>query len=162
MIHHDTALKLQAYVDGELPPRETAAMRHLLESDAQARSLVDALRAAKSALAGNEPEFRLADSREFYWSGIRRRIEAEERQTAARQTRESEATGWSRFLAPAGILAGLALFIALALNNRDDASRMLALEEGHEIETPLEETTSFSFRSESAAMTVVWVDSHRQ
>jgi hypothetical protein len=81
---------------------------------------------------------------------------------SADETEEAEAPWWARFLAPAGVLATLAVFIALSLRGPDDASKLWALEDGHDIETPLEETSSFSFRSESAAMTVVWVDSHRE
>jgi hypothetical protein len=69
---------------------------------------------------------------------------------------------WFRFLAPAGALAALAVFVGIALRTPEKLSTVVAWDDSHEIETPLEETSSFSFRSEAAAMTVVWVDSHRE
>ena len=68
----------------------------------------------------------------------------------------------ARALVLPDVLIALAVFIALALQKPDASSGVWALEDAHEIETPLEETSSFSFRSEAAAMTVVWVDSHRE
>jgi hypothetical protein len=65
-------------------------------------------------------------------------------------------------LAPAGVLAALVVFVAVVLRSPEGGGTLLALDDSHEIETPLEETSSFSFRSEAAAMTVVWVDSHRE
>jgi hypothetical protein len=60
------------------------------------------------------------------------------------------------------VLAALAIFVVVALRSPEGGRSFLALDDSHEIETPLEETSSFSFRSEAAAMTVVWVDSHRE
>jgi anti-sigma factor RsiW len=162
MINHETELKLQAYLDGEISSGEANVMRELLQRETEARSLFEELKATNTLLAGNELEFKLTDTREFYWSKIRRQIESEEQRASAAETREPVSAWWVRFLAPAAVLIALAVFIAFALQKPDASSGLWAVDDGHEIETPLEETSSFSFRSEAAAMTVVWVDSHRE
>ena len=162
MINHETELKLQAYLDGELSPGEAKVISDLLESDGGAQGLYQELRTAKSLLAGNELERKTPESREFYWSKIQRQIERAESTQADGLAEPATPRWWTRFLAPAGALAALAVFVAVALRNPESGGSFLGLDDSHEIETPLEETSSFSFRSEAAAMTVVWVDSHRE
>ena len=162
MINHETEIKLQAYLDGELSAGEAKAIGDLLRSDAGAQELYQELRIAKSLLVGSELERRLPESREFYWSKIQRQIEREESTQADGLAVPTASRWWTRFLAPAGVLAALAVFVAVALRSPERGRSFLALDDSHEIETPLEETSSFSFRSEAAAMTVVWVDSHRE
>ena len=162
MINHETELKLQAYLDGELSPGEAKTVADLLRRDAGAQALYQELRIAKSLLAENELDRKLPESREFYWSKIRRQIEREESTLADGLTEPAAFRWWTRFLAPAGVLAGLAILVAVTLRSPEGGGTFLALDDSHEIETPLEETSSFSFRSEAAAMTVVWVDSHRE
>jgi hypothetical protein len=65
-------------------------------------------------------------------------------------------------LAPAGALAALVVLVVVAVKNSERSELHVALDDSHEIETPLAETSSFSFQSEAAALTVVWVDSHRE
>jgi len=161
MINHQTQLKVQAYLDGELSAGEARAVEELMRSDADAQALHQELRIARSFLAGNELERKLPESPEFYWSKIRRQIERAE-STPDGLSEPTAPPWWSRFLAPAGVLGALAVFVALVLRSPQDGGTFLALDDSHEIETPLEETSSFSFRSEAAAMTVVWVDSHRE
>ena len=162
MINHETELKLQAFLDGELSPGEAKAIADLLESDAGAQGLYQELKVARSLLAGNELERKLPESREFYWSKIQRQIDRVESTQAVGPEESTTPAWWTRFLAPAGVLAALAVFVAVLLLSPEGGGTFLSLDDSHEIETPLEETSSFSFRSEEAAMTVVWVDSHRE
>ncbi len=133
MINHETELKLQAYLDGELSSSEAMAVGELAARD-----------------------------QEVYWSKIRRQIEREEQAQNAEQGKTAASPWWIRFWVPAGVVGALVVFVALALRNPQASGPALAMDDSHEIETPLEETSSFSFRSEAAAMTVVWVDSHRE
>jgi anti-sigma factor RsiW len=159
MMHQDTALKLQAYLDGELPSGEARRAAELVEKDPEARALFEELRGAKILLAGNQPELQVPESREFYWSKIAREIG---RQDSVPTVAPAGAQRWwLRLLAPAGAVAALVLGVTLALNpSFGPKSGWATLAEGQEIDTPLEETSSISFRSEAAGMTVVWVDSH--
>src|SRR6266536_3491712 len=75
MINHETELRLQAYLDGELSEAEAKGIADLLRCDAGAQTLYQELRIAKSLLAGNELERKLPEPPEFYWSKIQRHIE---------------------------------------------------------------------------------------
>jgi len=59
-------LKLQSWVDGELPEAEAARMAEWVRTDKEAAALVDELRMTSQYLAGNEPQVALTESREFY------------------------------------------------------------------------------------------------
>ena len=157
-MHQDTALKLQAYLDGELPPGEARRAAELLEKNPEAKALFEELQGAKSLLAGNELELHVPDSREFYWSKIAREIE---RQDASPAPNPADARSWwLQLIAPAGAVVALVLGVTLALRpGSGPRSDRVTLAEAHEIDTPLEETSSMTFRSDAAAMTVVWVDS---
>ncbi len=148
----DSGIKLQAYLDGELTGREARELAAWIETDADARGLLAELQQAKNLLHGNEPEFRLPESREFYWSKIERDITRLESATTV-----SRSPGWMQFvrrhlsaLTGTSVAAALVLFVAFQMNW---VSRDLF----EEIENPLEDTGSFSFRSESQKMTLVWV-----
>jgi anti-sigma factor RsiW len=160
MINHETELKLQACLDGELSSAEAHKISRFLDSDASARALYEELKATRALLNGNELELKLPVSREFYWSVIRREIERAEQAQPESPPETVSSSWWVRFLAPASVLAALAVFVAVSLRSPETSPPLLAFD-GHEIETPLEETSSFSFGSETAGMTVVWVDSHR-
>ena len=72
-------LKLQAYLDGELPDSEVRAVADWIAKDAEAAGLLAELKNTRGALAGFEAEIKLPESREFYWSKIAREIERAER-----------------------------------------------------------------------------------
>ena len=113
-MNHETELKLQAYLDGELSESEAAAIREMLARDPQARSVTDALEATRTILLANEPELKVPETREFYWSKIRRQIELGEEQGAVANAGQAAPAWWLRFLAPAGLLAVLIVLIALS------------------------------------------------
>ena len=148
----DFGIKLQAYLDGELTGRDAQAVASLNESDAEARALFAELQQTRSALKGNEPEFRLPESREFFWSKIEREIEQLEAAPAGSLT-----PAWVVFLrrhlaAVTGtcVAACLMLFMAFQMN-------WVSPDLFEEIENPLEDAGAFSFRSESQQMTLVWI-----
>lgn len=151
-----TSLKLQAHLDGELPPDEAREVVALLQRDAEARALFDELKSTRRLLAAHEPEIQLPESREFYWSKIRRELERVEREPNARPRRAWGLLQWIRLALPAGVvLVFAAVMLHRSAFSPGPGSPLFAV--GDEIETPLEELNSFTFRSESARMTVVWV-----
>jgi len=159
MKNHDVELKLQALVDGELDDREAARMTALVEQDPEARAVHNELAAIKTLLAGNEPELKVPETREFYWSGIARAIEREDLQ-AGRRGGGAHSHSWLRLILPAGAVATLALGLTIGFYLPGHGKgRLPALVGSHEIETTLEDTPTFTFRSDPEAMTVVWVDS---
>src|SRR5512138_813224 len=75
MIDYTEQLKLQAYLDGELPEAEARRMTDRLAQDPEAAALLTELRQTTEAVAAFEKEVRLPESREFYWSKIQREIQ---------------------------------------------------------------------------------------
>jgi hypothetical protein len=63
--------------------------------------------------------------------------------------------GWARFLAPAGIVAALAV---LLIGPLQPSRRGVGLVSTTEVDSPLDDISSITFRSESEGMTVVWVN----
>jgi len=68
-------LKLQAFLDGELPDGEAREVAALIARDAEAARLHAELKNTRLALKGSEPGMVLPESREFFWSKIQREIE---------------------------------------------------------------------------------------
>ena len=148
-------LKLQAYLDGELSEREAREVADWIARDGNAQALLSELKLTASLVQQNEPVVVLPESREFYWSKIERAIEAEECVPAAQGSAPFFAQ-FRRFLAP---FAGVALVLflgvlSLKLNTpgNDPFVQHLA-----EVDSLNESVSSFSFRSQSENMFVVWL-----
>jgi anti-sigma factor RsiW len=153
MNERDIVLKLQSYVDGQLAGSEAAALAARLRQDERQRALCDELRLIKVLVRDNQAEYAVPETRDFYWSQISRRIAAEPVEPA-RTT--SSLVGWLRWLVPVGATALICAYWLLPGDSGSGSDAAFLV--GHEMEAPLAETTSYSFRSESAGMTVVWVE----
>lgn len=149
----DLELKLQAYLDGELSERQARRVAAWLANDAQAQQLAAELRQTKTLLIEHPPEAQLPESREFYWSKIQRAIQRAE--AAPERPAFNPWRLWQRYVAP---LAGLALvaFLAIAVVNHPAGPQDLA-GPMTEVENLSEHVGSFSFRSQSENMFVVWL-----
>src|SRR4051812_32126786 len=100
-MNSEVELELQAYLDGELAGADARRVESLIAADPQAKALFQELKTTKSLLAANEPEIKLPDSREFYWSKIERAIErTEQPELPAAANVGSWLSGWRRYLAP--------------------------------------------------------------
>ncbi len=148
----ELGIKLQAQLDGELTGREAQEVAALVENDAGARALFAELQQTRLLLTANEPEFRLPESREFFWSKIEREIARLEAAPA-----ESQSPAWALFfrrylgaITGTATAAALVLFVAFQMN-------LVSPGMFEEIDNPLDDTSSFSFRSESQQMTLVWI-----
>ena len=149
-------LKLQAWVDGELPEAEARQIAAFAENDSDARVLAQELRVTMGFLAGNEPEAKLPESADFYWSKIRREIESAEKAAAA-TPRVSWTFAWRRLMAPLSGVALIAFLSILSLNvfqqqPIDDSAKYLV-----EVENLSEDIGSISYRSQSENMFVVYL-----
>jgi anti-sigma factor RsiW len=151
-MNNDFKLKLQSLIDGELSRREARELEARLVADPAGQALRAELEMTRQALRGNELERLLPLPRELYWKPIERGIEAEERAPARRPA--SSLMDWlMRYwpqLSGAAVAACLLGLVAVQL-------RGLRGEVWDDIENPLTETGSFSFRSEQQRMTLVWV-----
>ncbi len=109
----DLKLKLQAWLDAELPEAEAEQMRRLAAADPEAAGLLTELRNVKAALLNNEPTVAVPETRPFYWSKIERQIQH------AAAVRPSPGLSWAerfrRWLAPLAGVAALAAVLLLAL-----------------------------------------------
>ena len=148
-------LELQAYVDGELSGGDARRVADWLAKDESAQGLVAELRMAKAALAGNEPERSVPETREFYWSKIERALQRPE--PAQGKPTPAWLLAWRKYLMPATGLAVVALLAVTTarfsnLTGLDDLTRHFA-----EVENLSEQFSSYSFRSHSENMFVVWV-----
>ena len=154
-MNKDLHLRLQSYLDGELSDRERRRVEAWLSQDADARAWRAELAMAKGFLHGNEPEKQVPDTREFYWSKIRREIERTEK--AASASSQSPWFVWRKYLVP---VAGVALVTLMAVSTiRLNTVPSIDPYVSHlaEIENLSEHSGSFSFRSQAENMFVVWV-----
>ena len=76
-MNQEEQLKVQAWLDSELAPQESARISDLINSDMEAKELAEELTAAQTALKIGENKLKIEDSREFYWNQISRQIEAD-------------------------------------------------------------------------------------
>jgi anti-sigma factor RsiW len=145
-------IKLQAYLDGELSARQARPVAGWLARDCEAQALFAELQHTKTILTENEPEWKLPESRDFFWSRIIRQIDRPGPARAAPPP-WSSLLRWWKWLAPIGAAAALALL----LWPRNPASYVAALN-GLEVEMAIPESRVATFRSEAEGVSVVWVE----
>ena len=74
-MNEELALKLQAFLDGELPEDEAREVSSLLARDADAAALHRELKNTRAAVVNFERPIQVPETREFYWSKISKEIE---------------------------------------------------------------------------------------
>lgn len=152
-MNHEQQLQLQAYLDGELSDREARKVVDLLASSEEAQKLFAELQYTRNALVENEPEYKLPESREFFWSKIEREI----RQSTPKPVVQPGLSifAWlQRYLMPVSVAAVAAIIGFVVLNKPDTMQTAYAY---GEIESLSEELDSISFRSEADRMTVIYL-----
>jgi anti-sigma factor RsiW len=149
---YDAQLKLQTFLDGELPEAEASEVANWVARDREAAALLEELRNTGKALAGFEAGIQLPESRDFFWSKIQREIQRLE--APAPQSAPAPLFAlWRRFLVPASALAlvfvaGVVLIQPIGQSGRTPAAA---------IETALADAGAFTYRDYSAGTTLVWV-----
>lgn len=145
----DLQLKIQAFVDGELPENEAGEVASLAAREAEVNDLIRELRFTRGAIKGHLEGLRLPETREFFWSKIEREILA--------LTPEEEPAydvSWfvrlKRVLAPAVAVALLAIGGWVAVNWSSNGSRDV------EVQAALADSGAVTYRDQDAGMTVVW------
>ncbi len=149
-MNDDSLLKLQAYLDGELPAGERQAVADRLASDAEARGLLKELERTRRALRESEVPRAVPESREFFWSKIEREICRQEA-AAARASRRAAAPWWKRWLIPAAGLAALTLVLSVA-EHRWTGPRQPGV-----VETTLADSGALTYRDVKEGITLVWL-----
>jgi anti-sigma factor RsiW len=142
----DAQLKLQAYLDGELPEDEAREVANWLARDREAAELHTELRNTRQALVGHEVGVELPESREFFWSKVQREIERLEPREAA-----PDSVPWAsrlrRFLMP---VAGIAVLVAAGLLTFNPTGPRTS-----EMETS--DSGAFTYHDDAAGATLVWL-----
>jgi anti-sigma factor RsiW len=147
-MNNDLQLKVQAWLDGELPDDEARRIGEWVANDAEASGLAAELGCLKQAMSGNEVAASLGESREFYWSKIERQIQREAALANPRPT--PWYARWRRYLAPA---MGVAAFACLAVM----AVKQAATPTFDEISSTTDSMEAVTFHDQSSQMTVVWL-----
>jgi negative regulator of sigma E activity len=143
----DAQLKLQAFLDGELPEAEAKDVANWLARDQEAALLLGELRHTRQGLAGYETVMQLPESREFYWSKIKREIERLDPVPAAAPKR-SLLAAWRRMLVPASAIAGVIIVALLMVGPQGVVT---------ESEAAMEDPGAFTYRDYPAQATLVWL-----
>ena len=140
-------VRLQAFLDGELPEREMREVAAWIAANPEAAALQLELTNTRQALKDFEKDIKLPESREFFWSKIERELNRVERAQAARP--EVSPFLWlRRGLISAGGLAVVLVGLLIAWPRPATAQP--------EVETALADCGALTYRDEQAGMTVVW------
>ena len=147
---YEDQLKLQAYVDGELPQSEAREMANRLATDSEAVALLAELRNTRKALTGFEETIKLPESREFYWSKIEREIQRLE--VKPEPVSISFNSRLRRFLLPAAACALLVIagFVAVQQMSPTGSS-------SSQLETASLDPGAITYRDDAQGVTVVWL-----
>jgi anti-sigma factor RsiW len=145
---HELELKVQAWLDGELPEQEARRIGEWIAHDTEASALAGELGGMRQALFRHEPAAVLGESREFYWGKIERQIE---RESALRPTNDVPwYARWRQYMAPLAGAAALGCVLVMAVTQSASPS----FDEISSTEGGMEAVT---FHDQSAQMTVVWL-----
>jgi len=145
---HEMELKVQAWLDGELPDYEARRMGEWIARDSEAAALAAELGCIRQAMFRQETAGALGESRDFYWSKIQRQIQREAGQSRTEGLPWS--VRWRRYMAPLAGMAGLACLLALAVVRGGSPAF-------DEISSTGDGMEAVTFHDQSAQMTVVWL-----
>ena len=145
---YEAQLKLQAYLDGELPEGEARAMASRLAQDPEATALMGELKRTRQALIGFEAAVKMPETREFFWSRIEREIQ---RQDGASEEKTLPLPFWlrlRRLLVPLTGAAALAVAVWVGLRTTPDVAA--------EMQTAMTDPDSITYQDYDTGATVVW------
>ena len=142
-------LKVQSFLDGELPEGEAREVVSLIARDEEAKALHAELKNTRRAVKDSEANVRLPESREFFWSKIAREIERLE-PTPESKPSVSLFDHLRRLLVP--MSAAAVILIAGLIAFRPAGP-------GHstEEEMAMADSGAFTYHDYSAGMTLVWL-----
>ena len=76
MISKEDRIKIQAWIDGELAPRESAQIADLVGSSLSAKEFAEDLKTLQRVLENGEKTVKIEESREFYWDQLQQKIDS--------------------------------------------------------------------------------------
>ena len=153
-MNDELAIKVQAFLDGELSEAEARQISSLIASDADVAALHKELKQTRAALAGFEKRITLPESRDFYWSKIRREIERAE---GAQDTPVAGPVSlfglFRRALVPVAGLAVLAVALLVTLQPGQPGRMTTA----SSMETASSDSSAMTYRNYESGTTLVWL-----
>jgi len=162
-MNQEQQLKLQAFLDGELPGREAREILAWSQRDREAAALLAELRNTRQALAKSEPHLSLPESRDFFWSKIEREIQRLEPHPVA-APEPSVLTALRRWLFPMVAVSALVLAAVIAHFNAPILAptagvTTVADADAPNVETTLANSDATTYRDASEGTTLVWFSS---
>jgi anti-sigma factor RsiW len=149
---HEKQLKLQAFLDEELSEADANEVASWLAKDQEATLLLAELRNTRQSMARFETGIRLPESREFYWSKIKREIERLEPAAARPEpVRTSWLAAWRKFLIPAGAMAALLIAFLVTIGPPTPPAG------GVEAESAYNDPGTFVYHDYDNHATLVWL-----
>ena len=141
------ALELMAHLDGVEAVGRRKRVEDWLASDPSAAALKHELSWVRQAVRSNEPLATVPESREFYWSQIRRRIElAEAVGTDAARPARRRIADWIAWLVPVTGVAAVTLLATFQPWQSGSAT------------SGVTEATAMTYTSETDGVTIHWID----
>lgn len=139
------SLELMALLDGAEERGRREAVEAWLKSEPDAAALRDELTWVSQALRSHEPVAKVPESRDFYWSQIQRRIQAEAAKAAPAKPNR-RLSDWLSWLVPiAGVAAVTMLF---TVHPWQPGART----------SGLNEASATTYTSETDGVTIHWID----
>jgi len=148
MIDHETQLKIQAFLDGELAGTEAREIAALIAKDRDAAALHTELKNTRRVLA-TEQGMQHPESRELFWSKIQRDIE---RLEPAKPVVEPGPTLWqllNRLLKPVAAVAAVVVLGTIVFNANMPNGSSDSLVASADMD-------AITFRDDSNGTTYVW------
>ena len=149
MIDQETQIKIQAFLDGELAESEARKIASLIAKDQAAAALHAELKNTRRALTAAEQGITLPETREFYWSKIRRDIERLEQS----QPVQPALTVWqliNRLLKPVTAVATVVVLGTILFHQMDGRNG------GGDFLVASADMDAISYRDDSDGTTYVW------
>ncbi len=155
-MNQEQQLKLQAFLDGELPEREAREILSWTQRDSAAAALLVELKNTRQAMVKAEPHLSVPESREFFWSKIEREIQRlEPEMTSAPDI--SIFTALRRWFFPAAAVSVLAIAgLITHFNFPKVAMETVADADTPTVETTLSSGDATTYRNASDGITLVW------
>jgi len=158
-MNQEQQLKLQALLDGELPENEAREILAWTQRDGAAAALLAELKNTRAAMAKSEPHLSVPESREFFWSKIKREIQRLEPHENSKPN-VSIFAGVRRFLLPASVVATLVIAGMIArFNAPKTIVENMADADTTTVETTLANSDATTYRDASEGTTLVWFSS---
>jgi hypothetical protein len=166
-MNEQLAMRIQAYLDGELSKKASDHLFAEIRNDSEAEVLFNELQAEHKLLSDlEEPEISLPVAHIYFWQGIAKGIEPEIKRNIPEHKliKLFFRPRWLSWLIPVGaaclvVLAVQQVFFGVRLPLVQNPSPRHA-PSFHEVDSRQQHAGFISFRSESEGVSVVWISNY--